>query len=181
MTTAGTGVLGELLRSLEGLRNRKAITLLMVGFILGVILLGIGTRVGLDSFALGFAFGLIGLLCVLFGISAAGIVLMDATRGRAETSYGDAMLLGVLTFLKLLLGGDRTPAGLVLRAPRRCRASLSVQDSGNRPAVVCHLASCDAVDYGVGLPGCGGVLFAPRACALGRQHARLCFRTGVRG
>jgi hypothetical protein len=104
MGAAGTGVLSELLRSLEGLRNRKAISLLMGGFVLAALLLALAARVGFESVAIGIVIGFVGILCAFFGLSAAGIVLMDDTRGRAQSSYADAILLGSLAFAKLVVG-----------------------------------------------------------------------------
>ena len=95
----------DVVRAFEGLRNGRAITLLIGAFILTLVLniLGILTKSAV-GISIGTAlFWFLGNLIFLFGISAAGVVLMDVARGLPPPSFGDAIFAGVLSAFKIIV------------------------------------------------------------------------------
>lgn len=99
---ARSAVLTELLRSLDALRNPKAIVLLMASFAISLLLMGAGAASG--SAAILGLFAVLAFLTFLVGCSAAGVVLMDVTREKAPPSFGDAFILGGIASLKFIVG-----------------------------------------------------------------------------
>lgn len=99
---AGSSVLTDLLRSLDALRNPKAIVLLIASFAISLLLMGAGAASG-STPILGL-FAVLAFLTFLVGCSAAGIVLMDVTREKAPPSIGDAFILGGIASLKFIVG-----------------------------------------------------------------------------
>ena len=106
VTKAGASYLG-LMRAAEGLRHRRAITLLVGAFVLAVLLalLGLATQSGAFILIMWF----VAWLCVLVGSNAAGGVLMDAARGVPQRGIGDALYSGAANvgryFIISLLAG----------------------------------------------------------------------------
>lgn len=95
-------ILTDLLRSLDALRNPKAIVLLMASFAISLLLMGAGAAS--KSAPIFGLFAVLALLVFLVGCSAAGVVLMDVTREKAPLSIGDAIVLGGIASLKLIAG-----------------------------------------------------------------------------
>lgn len=89
-----------LLRALEGLRNGKAITLLLGSDIIAVLVFYVG--LSLKSGVAMVLFGLIAYMVMLVGASAAGGVLMDAARHISPRSRADAIVVGAMDLLKIL-------------------------------------------------------------------------------
>lgn len=89
-----------LLRALEGLRNGKAITLLLGSNILAVLVfyVGLSSQSGVAMVL----FSLIAYVAMLVGASAAGGVLMDAARHISPRSRADAVVVGAMDLLKIL-------------------------------------------------------------------------------
>ena len=106
VTKAGASYLG-LMRATEGLRHRRAPTLLVGAFVLAVLLalLGLATQSGAFILIMWF----VAWLCVLVGSNAAGGVLMDAARGVPQRGIGDALYSGAANvgryFIISLLAG----------------------------------------------------------------------------
>ena len=106
VTKAGASCLGWM-RAAEGLRHRRAITLLVGAFVLAVLLalLGLATQSGTFILLMWF----VAWLCVLVGSNAAGGVLMDAARGVPQRGIGDALYSGAANvgryFIISLLAG----------------------------------------------------------------------------
>lgn len=102
MNTAQDNRHFDVVRAFEGLRNGRAITLLVGAFILAdvPVILGLATRSPLGVLLL---FAFLGLLIALFGISAAGVVLMDVARGLPPPSFGDAIFAGVFSAFKIII------------------------------------------------------------------------------
>lgn len=99
---ARSAVLTDLLRSLDALKNSKAIVLLMASFAISLLLAGAGAASGSAAFFVLCA--LLAFITIFVGCSAAGVVLMDVTREKAPPSYGDAVVLGGFVSLKLIVG-----------------------------------------------------------------------------
>ena len=91
----------DVVRAFEGLRSGRAITLLVGAFILAVVLATLGFATGSAGGIAVFVF--LGLLIALFGISAAGVVLMDVARGLPPPSFGDAVFTGVFSAFKIIV------------------------------------------------------------------------------
>ncbi|MHB1233147.1 MAG: zinc ribbon domain-containing protein [Burkholderiales bacterium] len=89
-----------LLRALEGLRNGKAIALLLGADVIAVMIFFVG--LSMHSVVAGMLFGLIAYIVSLVGASAAGGVLMDSARHILPRSIGDAIVVGTLDLLKIL-------------------------------------------------------------------------------
>ncbi|MDP1682874.1 MAG: hypothetical protein Q8L39_14025, partial [Burkholderiales bacterium] len=88
-----------LLRSLEGLRNGTAITLLIGSSVIAAILFFVGVSLGRGGVLL---FGLVAYVISAIGVSAAGGVLMDSARNISRRSMGDAIVVGVVDLVKIL-------------------------------------------------------------------------------
>lgn len=95
-----------LLRSLEGLRDGTAITLLIGSSVIAAILFLAGVSIGGGWVLL---FGLVAYVISSIGVSAAGGVLMDSARNISRRSMGDAIVVGVADLVKIIgltiLGG----------------------------------------------------------------------------
>lgn len=90
-----------LLRSLEGLRNGRAIALLLgTNVITTMVLFFIGASPGASWHLL--LFGLVAFVVSFVGVSAAGGVLMDSARNISPRSIGDAIVVGAMDSLKIL-------------------------------------------------------------------------------
>lgn len=89
-----------LLRSLEGLRNGKAITLLIGSFVIALILVYVGVSLGSEVAT--WLFGLVAYVIWIIGASAAGGVLMDAAHNISPRSMGDAIVVGAMDMVKIL-------------------------------------------------------------------------------
>lgn len=100
VTKAGASYLG-LMRAAEGLRHRRAITLLVGAFVLAVLLalLGLATKNGTFILLMWF----VAWLCVLAGSNAAGGVLMDAARGVPQRGIGDALYSGAANVVRYFI------------------------------------------------------------------------------
>lgn len=90
----------DLLRALDGMRNVRAILLVISAFILAVIIAAAGFAT--KNVFLIFLFGLIGWLVAGFGSNAAGIVLMHQALDQEPPTIVEALVGGVTSFLKLL-------------------------------------------------------------------------------
>lgn len=91
----------ELLRALDGLTNWRAVVLLIGTALFASFLFGLGASTG-SGFAV-FIFGFVSVLIWLFGICAAGVVLMDAARGLEPPPMTTAFFAGAASFLKVLV------------------------------------------------------------------------------
>ena len=89
-----------LLRSLEGLRNGKAIALLLGSDVICVMIFFVG--LSMNSGVAAVLFGLVALVVSFIGTSAAGGVLMDSARNILPRSVGDAIVVGAMDSLKIL-------------------------------------------------------------------------------
>lgn len=89
-----------LLRSLEGLRNGKAIALLLGSNVIAMMVFFIGASLGAFWHLL--LFGLVAYAISLVGASAAGGVLMDSAHHISPRSIGDAIVVGAMDLLKIL-------------------------------------------------------------------------------
>lgn len=89
-----------LLRSLEGLRNGKAIVLLLGSNVIAMMVFFIGASLGAFWHLL--IFGLAAYAVSLVGASAAGGVLMDSAHHISPRSLGDSIVIGVIDLLKIL-------------------------------------------------------------------------------
>lgn len=102
----------DLLRATEGLRNVRALGLLIAGAVLGVLVATLGAAThstGVTVVAL-----LLAALCVGIGYSAAGVVLMAAAQGQEPPPWSDALALGALAFGKLIAVGIIALIGLLV-------------------------------------------------------------------
>ncbi len=90
----------DLLRALDGMRNLRAIVIVIAGFILAFLVaaVGIATQWPIAMFL----FGVIAWLIAGFGSNAAGIVLMHQALDQPPPTIGEALFGGVTSFLKLL-------------------------------------------------------------------------------
>lgn len=128
----------ELLRALEGLKNWRAIVMLIGSGLLAIFLFALGIRISVSgSSVFGIAIDLIAAAVWLFGICAAGMVLMDAARGLEPPSFVTAFFAGAASFVKSI-------AVLVLAAI----------------ATLLYWLIWAAVFFVCKLPGLGVVLFA---------------------
>jgi len=100
MNTATNAKHGDLLRALDGLTNWRAIVLLIGTGLLAAFLFGLGTATG-SSVVIGVV-GLLSALVWLFGICAAGVVLMDVARGLEPPAIITAFFVGAASFVKVL-------------------------------------------------------------------------------
>ena len=91
----------DLLRAFEGLRNRRAILLLIGAHFLGFVVFAIGMST--NSVGVAVVLGLVGFFVTLFGVNAAGVVLMDAARGTPLPTIADAIYAGVASFFKIIV------------------------------------------------------------------------------
>ncbi len=98
---------GAVLRSLEGVRNRQALLVLVPGLLLMGLLAGLGNLVaaasGMPAAAL--VSGLLAIVLAAAVLNGAGLALMDAARGRPTRSIGALLLAGARCFAALLGAG----------------------------------------------------------------------------
>ncbi|MCB1890117.1 MAG: zinc ribbon domain-containing protein [Rhodocyclaceae bacterium] len=96
------GRYGAVIRALEGIRNRQALTVMLGGFLLVAIVAGLGSGLGAWAASPSLAVGLnlLALILAASVVNAAGLALMDAARGENERG-----------FIQLLSGG----AGCLVR------------------------------------------------------------------
>lgn len=91
----------EMLRAIEGLRCGRAITILVWSSVAACVIVAMGvTTESMRGVAI---FGLLGILAWLFGVSSAGVVLMDVARGIPATPIGSALVLGIWGFFKMVV------------------------------------------------------------------------------
>lgn len=95
--------LDAVLQSVESVRNGTALYLLLLTFAsAGWLLLSAQRLLGGDSVALGAALGVAAFAVVLFGSTAAGLVLMDEALGRRPRHPLDALRAAPAPALRLL-------------------------------------------------------------------------------
>lgn len=95
--------LGLLLRCYEGLRNWRALVMLVAGFVLAALLFVLDTTISMHmayssptmAMMLGGLLMLIALLVVLAGINGAGLLLTDQADGNAPRSFSAAFFGGL--------------------------------------------------------------------------------------
>lgn len=101
----------DLLRSLDGMKNWRATVLMIGSFILAFVMVGatglLGVLIGKPAIAmiLSLLSSLIAALIAVFGINAAGIVLMRQALDQPQPGIAEALAGGMASFVKLLLIG----------------------------------------------------------------------------
>jgi len=90
-----------LIRSIEGLRNARAVSLLVGTSIAALMLVLFGVITGSAGVMTLAVF--LAVICVLVGVSAAGGVLMDQARGVPLRSLGEAFATGVVDLGKYIV------------------------------------------------------------------------------
>ena len=91
----------DLLRATEGVRNVKALVLLIAGFVLAAAIfsLGMATR----SVPGTLLTALLAALCAGVAYSAAGVVLMAAAQQTEAPGWSDAVLAGAFAYAKMIV------------------------------------------------------------------------------
>lgn len=101
----------DLLRSLDGMKNWRALGLVVSSFILAFAITAgagmAGVAIGNATFTMIISVlaGLVGGLIAVFGSNAAGIVLMHQALDQPPPGIGEALLGGMASFFKLLAIG----------------------------------------------------------------------------
>jgi hypothetical protein len=90
----------SLLRAVEGLRNRRAILIIAVGWLVSTLVSVLGAGTG--SVKAGMIISFIGMLLFLYAICAAGIVLLEVARGGDPPGIFQACAEAIPAFLRLL-------------------------------------------------------------------------------
>lgn len=107
---------GALLRSLEAIKNIRALLLLGITFLSASVVaagfVALGSKAG--SMALPAFGGLLAMIIFFYGVSAVGILMMRQVQGNDQLSIKDAVLLSVFTSHRLL--GVMILQGLVVLA-----------------------------------------------------------------
>lgn len=93
--------MNDLLRATEGVRNGKAVTLLIAGAVGAVAILVLGAST--QSAAVGLMAMLLALVCAGVAYSAAGVVLMAAARQAEAPGWSEAVAAGAFAFGKMIL------------------------------------------------------------------------------
>ncbi len=91
----------DILKALDATRNIKALALVIGTFIAAVVVFIGGAATG--SIAGAGLLGIVGMLLMIAGINAAGIVLSHEAIGAEAPGYGDALLGGAGSFIKIIL------------------------------------------------------------------------------
>lgn len=98
----------DFLRSLDGMKNWRALGLVIGSFVLAFITVAgaglLGAAIGNSFFSmlLSLLAGLMGILVVIFGSNAAGVLLMRQILGCPMLPVGDVLAQSMPSFLKLL-------------------------------------------------------------------------------
>ncbi|MGE0072610.1 MAG: zinc ribbon domain-containing protein, partial [Thiomonas sp.] len=97
MTVKTMNNLGVLLRSYEALHNWRALAMLAGSFVLGGLVMsgGMVAGAGADSKAVAMLVGLIGVLIIVVGANASGLMLVDQAYDQPVRGFGTAFLGGV--------------------------------------------------------------------------------------
>ena len=103
--------LSLLLRCYEGLRNWRALTLLVGGFVIAALLMALDGVVGVNlasssqtmAMLLGGLLALIAVLVLLAGINGAGLLLVDQADGRPPRSMSAAFFGGIGVTLQTIV------------------------------------------------------------------------------
>jgi hypothetical protein len=104
------------LRALEGLRNTRAMAVLLRGFLLAGLLFGVGNVLVFSSgsFALAALLNFCGVLIVVAALNTTGLVLMDAASDRPPRDFTASLVEGVLCFGRFMLIAAAAAAGFAL-------------------------------------------------------------------
>jgi len=97
MTVKTMNNLGVLLRSYEALHNWRALVMLAGSFVLGGLVMsgGMVAGAGADSKAVAMLVGLIGVLIIVVGANASGLMLVDQAYDQPVRGFATAFLGGV--------------------------------------------------------------------------------------
>ncbi|MCB1956544.1 MAG: zinc ribbon domain-containing protein [Rhodocyclaceae bacterium] len=98
------GRYAAVVRALEGVRNRQALTVMLAGFLLVAILIGLGS--GLAAWAgsplLAVVVNLLAAILAASIVNAAGLALMDAARDQSERGFIQLIARGGSCFARFL-------------------------------------------------------------------------------
>lgn len=95
---------GAVIRALEGVRNTHALLVLLAGFLLVGLVIGLGTGLAAvtGSFWLALLLDLAGLVLGASVVNAAGLALMDAARSRPARGFTALLAAGAGCFVSFL-------------------------------------------------------------------------------
>ena len=104
------------LRALEGLRNTRAMAVLLRGFLLAGLLFGVGNVLVFSSgsFALAALLNFCGVLIVVAALNTTGLVLMDAASDQPPRALTASLVEGVMCFGRFMLIAAAAAAGFAL-------------------------------------------------------------------
>lgn len=111
MTQIRVANLGLLLRCYEGLRNWRALAMLVIGFVVAVLLMAldgaIATRMAFEhpfmAMTLSAVLGIIAALVVLSGVNGAGLLLTDQADGQPLRGFSAAFFGGLGVTLQAIV------------------------------------------------------------------------------
>lgn len=107
---------GGLLQALNAVHNVRALSVLLISFVVAALLIGVGAGTAMrgGSFGLG-ALGLVlGFFAAFVGFNGAGIVLMDESRAYAGRSFGDVWIAAIFAALKFIVVALGIGLGILL-------------------------------------------------------------------
>lgn len=92
----------SIMKALDGLSNIRAILAFVLGVISAGMLMGMGTAIATHLFAYWpvALFGLLAIICLMLGFSAAGFLAMDKIKNLQQRSLADAMFAAAFSLPK---------------------------------------------------------------------------------